>query len=443
MSREFKPLLERETQLNLFAYFTILALAAVCGVLIFMLVARIPMPSYWVLGDTWVRSIGLAFILAIVVYLADQQRRLQLKLRGSYAELAEARTEIASAYERLAFAHHAAELMAATPGEAGLCELLSDVANHFGADASAVVGTDVTIHTCSEDVRVEARGAIMQAALETVRAGTPLSITHAEDGSSALAVPLRVEGHLHSVLCVWKQSGELESHMLEGLQLVARILELSMENRTLLEQTGGQLGSMVHAMLDLLDRRRPDYTEHAEMVSRVADSIARKMGMGDIDRHSLRVAALLHDVGILEVPEALLRTSGDLNQSERHVIESHPRFGADLARVAGLDQGIQDAILFHHERLDGSGFPTAASGDGIPLSARILAVADDFAGMTTSRMGQPALPESQALHILHLGAGMQYDQRVVTALDQVATGAHGSISAPLSFNPESLFEHVN
>jgi putative nucleotidyltransferase with HDIG domain len=408
-----------------------------------MIVAKIPLPSTWVLNDMWVRSIGLAFVLGIVVYLADQQRRLQNRLEHSYAELADARNEIVAAYDRLAFAHRAAELMAALPGDEGLCQLLDKVTEHFDADACAVVGTDVNLYARNEEIRGAAREAVMHAAVDTVRAGTPLAFTHEQGGSSALAVPLRVNGHLRSVLCVWRQDGVLPEPLLEGLQLVARIIELSMENRALLEQTGGQLGGMVRTMLDLLERRRPASTAHAELVSRLADSIAQQMGLDSDERHSLRVAALLHDVGLLEVPESLLRVPRELSPTEREMIEKHPAFGADLATVAGLDTNVREAIRCHHERLDGSGFPAGMCSAHIPLLARILAVADDFASMTTPQAGQPALPEAQALHIMDLGAETQYDIRVVHGLQRVAARSRAPLTSTPSFDPEALLERLN
>lgn len=438
MSREVKPLLERQTQLSMIAYLTILALVSVCAGLVYMLITSTPLPTGWILGDTWVRAMGFAFILSIVVYLADQQRRLQARLNSSYEQLAEAREEIEQAYERLAFAYHAAETMTANPTEDGLCELLDDVAGHFGGDAAAVVGTDMNLFVRDERFRDEAVSAVSEAAIETIRVGKPLATAKHTDGSTAIAIPLRVGGHLTSVLCVWRHDGGLTEQHIGGLQLVARILEMSMENHSLLERTGGQLGGMVRAMLDLLDRRRPAYTTHAELVSRLADSLAQRLNVCDDERHSLRVAALLHDVGMLELPDSVVRLSHGISPKQRATLEHHPGFGADLARVSGLDADVQSAIAGHHERFDGSGYPLGLLGDDIPRLARILAVADDFADMTSPQAGQPPLQEDQALHVMRLGAGTQYDPHVIAVLIQLAEQTLGEISVPASFNPEAL-----
>ncbi|NTW28615.1 MAG: hypothetical protein HGA39_04545 [Coriobacteriia bacterium] len=233
MEHEVSPLLERESQLNLIAYFVILALTAVSGVLVFMLIARVEVPSFWIFSDNWVRALSVATVFGIVIYLADQQRRLQLKLQHSYAELLQARAEIMASVDRFAFAQHAAEIMVTHPQDEGLRELLSQVAEHFGANASAVVGADLELSVRNEEYREAARDAVMRASIETVGRGTPLTLSTFGDGSTALAVPLRVKGHLKNVLCIWRKSGSFPEQTLDGLQLVARIVELGMENSSL------------------------------------------------------------------------------------------------------------------------------------------------------------------------------------------------------------------
>jgi len=437
MTRDIKPLFKRESQLNQIAYITILSLLAVCGLLAFMLVSNVPVPSIWILKDDWLRWLSLALVMSVVVYLAEMQRRLQVSLRRSYTELGEARAEIAAAYERLAFAHHAAEILAAMPGDPGLNELLCEVAEHFSADAAAVVGHDVTMFVRDEPHREPATEGIMQAAVETVSAGTPLSLSTADDGSSALAVPLRVEGRLHSVFCIWRNAGELPTQHLEALQLVARILELSIENNTLIEESGGQIGGMIRGAMETIELRRPSYREHADLVARVADAIGRQLELDPERRHGLRVAALLHDIGMLQVPDSYLGGKRELTPAEREIVDRHPEFGGRLAEISGLSYEVQSAIRYHHERLDGSGYPKGIGERHIPLLARILAVADDYAGMTVPKPGHARLSEAQAAGIVRMGAGSQYDQRVIEAF----TAIHPTLTARAAaeqFDPESL-----
>ena len=437
MNRDVKPLLERETQLTLLAYLTIIALVGACGLLTYMLVSDVPVPSMWILRDDWLRWLSVALVLSLVVYLAETQRRLHERLSSSYVELGEARAEIAAACERLAFAHHAAEILTALPADDGLSELLEEVAEHFEADAAAVVGADVSMYVAREECREPATEAIVHAAVETVSAGTPLALTTAEDGSTALAVPLRVEGRLHSVFCIWRNAGGLDTQHLEALQLVARILELSIENTTLIEETGGQVGGMIRAVLELLEARRPSYRAHAELVARVADAIGRRLELDPERRHNLRTAALLHDVGLLQVPEVLLAGSREITATERETVGRHPEFGAHLAELAGLSYEVQSAIRYHHERLDGSGYPKGIEERHIPLLARILAVADDYAGMTNPKPGHARLSPEQAAGVVRMGAGLHYDERVVAQFNSI----YSSLSNPQTaetFDPESL-----
>ena len=441
MNRDVKPLLEREIQLNLIAYLIILSLVAACGLLTFMLVANVPVPNMWILRDDWLRWLSVALVLGVVVYLAEMQRRLQVRLRDSYAELGEARTEIAGAYERLAFAHHAAEVLTSLPQEEGLSELLDQVAEHFDADAAAVVGHDVQMFVRKENDREPATEAVMHATVETVSAGTPLALTTSEDGSSALAVPLRVEGRLNSVLCVWRCGGDLQTQNLEALQLVARILELHIEKRTLIEESGGQVGGMIRAMLELLELRRPAYRSHAELVARVADGIGRQLNLEPERRHSLQLAALMHDLGLLEVPDGLLTGTRDLTAGERESIDHHPEYGARLVEVAGLGFEVQSAIRYHHERLDGSGYPKGIGERHIPLLARILAVADDYASMMGSKPGHVRISEAQAAGVIRMGAGSQYDERVIEAFTAIQPTLVTQATAE-QFAPELLLTHA-
>ena len=436
MSHDVQHLLARETQLSLLAYLTILALLALSGVLLYMLVAHIAMPASWILGDTWVRAIGLALIFAVVIHLADQERRLQCKFSRSYSELTSARDEMSLAYERLSFAQHIAEVIAAQPDDEAIPEALDDIAGHFDAHASAIVGQEVTLFVRDERHRDDASAAVVKTAVDTMRAGTTLSAATSEDGSTALGLPLRVCGHLHSVLCLWRRRANLPPHAIDGLLPIGRILELNIENR--LDETGGRLGGMIHALLGLLERRSPAYTEHAERVARLADSIADRLGIDAESRHSLRLSALLHDIGLLEVPERILASSHDLSFDDRAAIERHPQLGAELAEAAGLTAEVADAIRGHHERLDGSGFPLGTSGMSIPLLSRILAVADDFASMTTPEMFQAVLEQPQALHILRLGAGTQYDLRVFAALELVLEHGSEPSEVPSPLRPATL-----
>ncbi|MCD9142486.1 HD-GYP domain-containing protein [Streptomyces albireticuli] len=180
--------------------------------------------------------------------------------------------------------------------------------------------------------------------------------------------------------------------------------------------------------VDLKDR----YTRgHSERVGRASVLIARELGMAGERLEALRFAGILHDVGKLGVPTRLLRKEGPLTPEERRVIQLHPEYGHEMVRGIGFLDEARAAILHHHERLDGSGYPYGLRGRQIPLFARIVAVADAFDAMTSTRSYSRARPVPAALAELDRCAGTQFDPRMVGALVEALDrhGWHPSVTA--------------
>ncbi|MFI0713093.1 HD-GYP domain-containing protein [Streptomyces inhibens] len=165
--------------------------------------------------------------------------------------------------------------------------------------------------------------------------------------------------------------------------------------------------------VDIKDR----YTRgHSERVGRASVMIARELGMAEDRMEVLRFAGILHDVGKLGVPTRLLRKDGPLTPEERRVIELHPEYGHEIVRGIGFLGEARAAILHHHERLDGRGYPYGLAGHHIPEFARVVAVADAFDAMTSTRSYSRARPVPVAVAELRKCAGAQFDPRMVRAL---------------------------
>ncbi|MDZ4654371.1 MAG: hypothetical protein U1F44_00610 [Coriobacteriia bacterium] len=247
MAEDIKRLLKREGQLDFISYTIIIALIALTSILLFSLIANVQIPQYWLLNNDIFLVTVTGLLLMLILYLVDQRSRLRKKLIVIHADLESARAEIHAGYNRLAFAHRAAELMTSLAADTGLDQVLREAIPYFGADAAAVVGDDVHVFSDETISQADAQRAVMMVALDAVRAGKPLSLSSSADGSSALAVPLRIEGELKSVCCLWRLNGEFADDQLEGLQLVARIIEMSLENRNLLESLRDQLKGTITA----------------------------------------------------------------------------------------------------------------------------------------------------------------------------------------------------
>ncbi|MFE3429324.1 HD-GYP domain-containing protein [Streptomyces sp. NPDC059171] len=193
--------------------------------------------------------------------------------------------------------------------------------------------------------------------------------------------------------------------------------------------------ALVHAV-DIKDT----YTRgHSERVGRASVLIARELGMDERRVEGLRFAGILHDVGKLGVPTRVLRKDGPLTHEERRIMELHPEYGHEIVRGIGFLDEARDAILHHHERLDGSGYPYGLSGSRIPEFARVVAVADAFDAMTSTRSYRRARPVPAALAELKRCAGSQFDPRMVGALDR-ALDRHGWSGADTAVTADEPYE---
>lgn len=187
----------------------------------------------------------------------------------------------------------------------------------------------------------------------------------------------------------------------------------------------------IRALVQAVDIKDGYTRGHSERVGRASMMIARELGLDDERVEVLRFAGILHDVGKLGVPTRLLTKDGPLTPEERRVIELHPEYGHEMVRGISFLGEARAAVLHHHERLDGSGYPYGLAGGQIPESARVVAVADAFDAMTSTRSYSRARPVPVALEELRRCAGSHFDPRMVGALVRAIgrTGWHPAVTA--------------
>ena len=192
---------------------------------------------------------------------------------------------------------------------------------------------------------------------------------------------------------------------------------------------------MLDALVTAVDAKDRYTRRHSEDVLTHSLQTARALGLDADARRTLEVAALLHDVGKIGVPDAVLRKPGRLTEEEFEAVKQHPAMGAAIAAaVPGLEKTL-GAIRHHHERWDGGGYPDGLAGAQIPLLARILAVADAYSAMTTDRPYRRGRADAEARAILAAGAGTQWDAACVSALLAAAPGwapGPGTAESPAS-----------
>jgi putative nucleotidyltransferase with HDIG domain len=192
--------------------------------------------------------------------------------------------------------------------------------------------------------------------------------------------------------------------------------------------------SWAAALARAVDLRMSVPDEHSTVVAHYAAAMAQRMGWSGPELAMLRMAAMLHDVGKVSVPDRILRKPGPLSLEEYEEIKDHPVAGAEIvAQIDGL-QPIVEWIRHSHEHVDGSGYPDALIGEEIPYASRILLVADAFDAMTSHRPYGAAMPPDLALEELRGNSGKQFDARCVAALEAylaeaAAAGEPGVVAA--------------
>lgn len=159
----------------------------------------------------------------------------------------------------------------------------------------------------------------------------------------------------------------------------------------------------------------PELVDHSRRVSSLADQIARAMELSEETIETVRIAGLVHDVGMRKLKYDEIYTKEELTEEELELARQHPLVGAALVARSPLGPDIARIVLYHQECYDGSGYPEGLRGDQIPLESRILGVCEAFVAMTTSTY-QPAMPESAAVLQVERNSGSQFDPNVVNAL---------------------------
>lgn len=179
-------------------------------------------------------------------------------------------------------------------------------------------------------------------------------------------------------------------------------------------------GSLVCAFNQLLDLKDLNTGVHSTRLAEWSVRVARQLGIEERELYQYEVAALLHDIGKIGIPDSILKKPGPLTPDERALMNKHPEYTWSVLRqFPGLEQASLFA-LHHHESMDGQGYPAGLKGDEIPLGSRIVCVIDAFDAMVAARPYRDGLPVDEAIRRLILSSGTQFDPMIVQCFLHIA-----------------------
>jgi len=202
----------------------------------------------------------------------------------------------------------------------------------------------------------------------------------------------------------------------ERIKEKTRSLGMEIEQRKNAQETLKRtLGGIVAALSTAVEMRDPYTAGHQLRVSRLGCAIAKKLGLPEEQIEGIEVMGFLHDLGKIIVPAEILSKPSKLTDYEFHFIKAHAQAGYDILKGIEFPWPVASAVVQHHERLDGSGYPSGLTGDKIILEAKILAVADVIESMASHRPYRPAMGIEKALGEVTQNMGILYDQNVVNS----------------------------
>ncbi len=247
---------------------------------------------------------------------------------------------------------------------------------------------------------------------------------------SAITVPLRseplakdpikdYEHVLGGLMVLNKPQAAFQEEDAQLVRILADQASIFLQIAEMYESSEELFLGVIKSLITAIDAKDPHTQGHSQRVSDYSVLIAQELGLDEALVNDIRIGSLLHDIGKIGIPDSILLKNGKLNLAEIELMREHPRTGANILSQVKLLDPMRPAILEHHERLDGSGYPAKLMDKQITLMGRIVAVADVFDAMTSNRPYRKALSVQDVLTYLHEEAGHLFDSSCVQALDNI------------------------
>ena len=338
--------------------------------------------------------------------------------------------ELADTYEELSLIYKLSSSMALDhPAGAFFDEACADLHDTGGFNS-------VSIYLCGDEPRLgDLRGRLFTSGLEAAptddvihlaerliadhgnaRAAVPLDDVTALGtlarciGARVMAVPLRTDRTLGVLFTGPRADGDAyDSFDLKLCSSLSTSLGIFLENTLLYGDVRDMFMGTLHALTAAIDAKDSYTHGHSERVALLSRDLARAAGLDDETVERVYLAGLVHDVGKIGVPEAVLCKPGRLTEPEFDLIKTHPRIGANILRDIRQMHDLIPGVLYHHEKYDGRGYPDGLAGEDIPLFGRLIGLADAFDAMSSTRTYRAALDPEHVLAEVRRCAGTQFD----------------------------------
>ncbi len=373
----------------------------------------------------------LACRLLAAVGVAVRARVAEADARSQCDSLAEA---LSQSFEEISLLHNVGEVLRVTRPVTGLLEYVcAELRETTGAEAAVAYLPGVD----GAEPKTVVSGCLPLPASDLPRLfnelldsldphGNVLINNHCQQDPSLarfsvamerlVVVPVALGERTRGVLAAFNRCGEeFGSPDVKLIRSSANASAVLIENRRLYDELQQIMLSLVRALVSSVDAKDPYTCGHSERVAITCREITGQLALGHEQAEQAYMAGLLHDIGKIGTPEAILRKEGRLLPEERRIIERHCEVGGRILSGIKKLEPIREAVIHHHEHMDGKGYPAGLKGEAIPLLARIVGLADAFDAMTSSRPYRPMLPLEHAIGEIQRNVGTQFDVAVAEA----------------------------
>lgn len=231
-----------------------------------------------------------------------------------------------------------------------------------------------------------------------------------------VCVPVKIKGKVMGVIqAMNRKTGTFDKEDLKIFQTFSNHVAIALENANLYKEIRETLYTTVEALAEAIEKRDPYTGGHTKRVLNYSLVIARHLKVPEELYETLKLSAILHDIGKIAIDDKVLRKNAPLDENEFEMMRHHPMFGAEILKHVKMLKDTIPGMLHHHERIDGNGYPMGLSDNQIPLIAKIIAVADTYDAMTSSRPYRDRLHQEVVLEELRKCSGTQFDTEVVNA----------------------------